>query len=138
MLTNKSTLLLYIAHIGKKGLSNSTIKVYLSAFRKLYVAKGQHNHFTAQYIQRLQQGLHRIQRQQASILEPRTRLPITIQLMRQIKTLISAKPNTYHTTIRAACCTAFFGFLCCGEFISQSHSAYNLTVHISFSDVAHY
>ena len=40
--TNESTLLLYIAHMGK-GLFHSTIKVYLSAI-SLHVAKGQHNH----------------------------------------------------------------------------------------------
>lgn len=135
--TNESTLLLYITHMGKKGLSHSTIKVYLSAIRSLHVATGQHSHFTAQYTPRLQQVLHGIQREQASILEPRTRLPITIQLMRQIKSLISTKPCTYHhRMIWAACCTAFFGFLRCGEFTSPNHSAYDPTVHLSFGDVA--
>ena len=38
--------------------------------------------------------------------------------------------------IWAACCTAFFGFMRCGEFTSPSHSAYDPTVHLSFSDVA--
>ena len=137
MPTSEFTLLLYIAHMGQKGLSHSTIRVYLSAIRSLHVAKGQHNHFTAQYTPRLRQVLHGIQKEQAFILEPRTRLPITIQLMRQIKTLISAKPYTYHhTMIWAACCTAFFGFMRCGEFTSPSHSAYDPTVHLSFSDVA--
>ena len=137
MPTSEFTLLLYIAHMGQKGLSHSTIRVYLSAIRSLHVAKGQHNHFTAQYTPRLRQVLHGIQTEQAFILEPRTRLPITIQLMRQIKTLISAKPYTYHhTMIWAACCTAFFGFMRCGEFTLPSHSAYDPTVHLSFSDVA--
>lgn len=57
--------------------------------------------------------------------------------MRRIKVLISAKPGSYHSTmIWAACCTAFFGFLHCGEFTSPSHSAYDTTIHLSFKDVA--
>ena len=57
--------------------------------------------------------------------------------MRKIKTLISAKPHTYHhTMIWAACCKAFFGFMRCSEFTSPSHSAYDPTVHLPFSDVA--
>ena len=44
MPTNEYTLLLYIcSSYGKKGLSHSTIRVYLSAIRNLHVAKGQHN-----------------------------------------------------------------------------------------------
>ena len=54
MPTNESTLLLYIAHMRRKGLSHSTIRVYLSAIRSLQVAEGQHNYFTAQYTPRLQ------------------------------------------------------------------------------------
>ena len=47
-------------------------------------------------------------------------IPITIQLMRQIKTLISAKPHSYHhTTIWAACCMAFFGLLRHGKFVTK-------------------
>ena len=38
--------------------------------------------------------------------------------------------------IWAACCTAFFGFLRCGELTSPNHSTYNSTVHLSFSDLA--
>ena len=73
-----------------------------------------------------------IQREQ----ELRIRFPITVQLMRQIKTLISAKSHTYHhTMIWATCSTAFFGLLCCGEFTSPSYSAYDPTVHLSFSNV---
>ena len=94
-------------------------------------------HFTAQYTPHLRQIFHGIQKEQVFISEPRTRLLITIQLMKQIKTLISAKPYTYHhTMIWAACCAAFFGFMRCGEFTSPSHSAYDPTVHLSFSDVA--
>ena len=57
--------------------------------------------------------------------------------MRRIKVLISAKPGSYHfTMIWAACCTALFGFLHCGEFTLPSHSAYDPTIHHSFKDVA--
>ena len=57
--------------------------------------------------------------------------------MRKIKTLISAKPHTYHhTMIWAACCTAFFGFMRCSEFTSPSHSAYDPTIHLSFGNVS--
>ena len=134
---DEATLLLYTAHMGQKVLSHSTIKVYLSAIRSLHVTVGQHKHFSSQVTPRLQQVLRGIRKEQASNTEPHTRLPITIQIMRQLKQLIAGKPHGYHNTvIWAACCTAFFGFLRCGEFTSPSQSAYDPTFHLSFSDLA--
>ena len=133
--TSESTLLLYLAHMGKRNLSLSTIKVYVSAIRNLHVATGKHTHFSSQLTPRVQQVLTGIQRDQASTLEPRIRLPITIDLMRQLQTLFSRKPHNYHyIMLWAACCTAFFGLLRCGEFTTQG--PYDPQVHLSFKDLA--
>ena len=35
----------------------------------------------------------------------------------------------------AACCLAFFGFLCCAEFIVPSQAGYNPAIHLSFHDI---
>ena len=121
--------------MGKRNLSLSTIKVYVSAIRNLHVATGKHTHFSSQLTPRVQQVLTGIQRDQASTLEPRTRLPITIDLMRQLQTLFSRKPHNYHyIMLWAACCTAFFGLLRCGEFTTQG--PYDPQVHLSFKDLA--
>ena len=47
------------------------------------------------------------------------------------------KVHTYHHTVSwVACCTAFFGLVHCFEFTSSNNSAYDPTVHLSFSNVA--
>ena len=133
--TSESMLLLYLAHMGRRNLFLSTIKVYVSAIRNSHVATGKHTHFSSQLTPRVQLVLTGIQRDQASTLEPQARFPITIDVMRQLQTLFSGKPHNYHyIMLWAACCTAFFGLLRRGEFTTQG--PYNPQVHLSFKDLA--
>ena len=57
----ESTILLFVTHLTTSGLSHTTIKVYFSAVRSMYVATGQHTVFNQQHTPQLQQVLKGIQ-----------------------------------------------------------------------------
>lgn len=80
--TSESTLLLFTAYLGRIDLSHSTIKVYLSAICNLHIVNGRHLSFSNQLTPRLQQVLCGIKMEQTHHTVPRTRLPITIQIIK--------------------------------------------------------
>ena len=130
-------LLLFVAHLVNEGLVYSTIKVYLSALHNLHVATGHHQIFASQLKPRLEQVLCSIKRTEASQSPPRSRLPITIQLMRRFKiALLQEAHNFDNIRLWAACCIAFFGFLRCSEFTVLSMQDYNPSVHLSYEDLS--
>jgi len=58
-------------------------------------------------------------------------LPVTLTIMRQIKTIITTKPWNHHTAMMwAACCVALFGYLWCSEFTSPGVSQYDPTIYL--------
>ena len=133
MLTSELTLLLFVAHLAQSHLSYSTIKVYLSAIRHLHLTAGLLDTFSAQSTPRLAQVLQGIKRYQAFTTSPTIRLPITIQIMHNIKTTLAQSPMEYQNIMMwAACCVAFFGCLRihCGEFTVPSQSNYDLLLFI--------
>ena len=63
-------------------------------------------------------------------------LPITINIMTKIKTILSYEPHKHQNIMTwAACCTAFFGFFRCSEFTAPSQDDYNPHTHLSYHDV---
>ena len=131
------TLLSFAAYLAKHNIMYSTIKVYISAIRNLHVMSGQHHHFANQLTPRLEQVLRGIKRDQSSRLPARVRLPITIQIMQQIKENLLKRPHDYNNILMwAICCTAFFGFLRCSEFTVPKETDYDPNVHLSYADVA--
>ena len=67
----------------------------------------------------------------------RTRLPVTIQILHSIRSLLSKESASYNnTTLWAMCCLAFFGFLRVGEFTIPTEGSYNPSCHLSLSDIA--
>ena len=98
----------YLATIN---ISHTTIKVYLAGVRHMHVSAGLFSFFDKQLTPRLQLTLKGIQKNQAVTQSPRIRLPITLQLMGNIKALLAKQPSSYsNIMIWAACCLAFFGF----------------------------
>ena len=101
-------LLLFATHLATTKISHATIKVYLSAIRQLHVAQGSLQYFNQQLTPHLQQTLKGIQKTQTATNPPKPRLPITVDIMQDIKHLLLHKPQSYtNTMIWAACCLAF-------------------------------
>ena len=135
--TSECTLTLFISHLATSNISQGTIKVYLSAVRHMHVCKGLHNHFNRQITPRLHLILRGIKKRQAGTHSGKTRLPITIQMLYNIKALLSKKPPSYYnTTLWAMCCLAFFGFLRVSEFTIPTEGSYDPSRHLSLKDIA--
>ena len=133
----EATLVLFATHLATRNISHSTIKVYLSAVRHLHVSAGLHDHFSLQLTPRLQQVLRGIKKRQALTHPPRIRLPITLQIMCQIKEVLSQEPQSYNNIMLwAACCIAFFGFLRVGEFTVPGPDDYDKSSHLSLADIS--
>jgi len=104
----------------------------------MHICKGLHCHFNNQ----ITPGLHLILREikKAPIkhaLREKTRLPITIEMLHSIQTILLKKtPSFYNITLWAMCCLAFFGFLRVREFTIPTEGSYNPSCHLSLSDIA--
>ena len=125
---------MFVGHLAQQGLAHTSIKVYLSAVRSLHVAAGQHKEFAQQLTPRLQQVLTGVKKESAP---RRPRLPITLEIMRKLKSILLKQPNDHDNILMwAACCLAFFGFLRCGEFTMPAKGAFDVEVHLTPSDLA--
>ena len=136
MPTTEDTLLLFVTHLAKQGLTHATIKVYLSAVHNLHVTAGLHKEFSDQLTPRLEMVLKGIKKEKSSTA-PRTRLPITVEIMSKVKEILNLKPTEWDNIMMwAACALAFFGFLRCSEFTVPSQDEYCPDTHLSPQDVA--
>ena len=130
-------LMLFATHLTTTNISYAIIKVYLSAIRQLHVTQGPLQYFNQQLTPRLQQTLKGIQKTQTATNPPRPRLPITVDIMQDIKHLLLHKPWSYtNTMIWAACSLAYFGFLRVSEFTIQAQDQYDQSCHPLFNDVS--
>ena len=135
--TSESTLSLFVAYLARTGLAHSTIKVYLSSIGNLHLSCSQHHVYRRALTPRLEQILQGIKREQASTRPVRIRLPVTVDIMHSIYSVLSKTPNQYQEIMLwAACCTAFFGFLRVGEMTVPTKTAFNDSIHLSLGDVA--
>ena len=103
----------------------------------MHVTSGKLQHFNQQLTPRLQQILKGIQKDQAGTHPPKVRLPIMLQILQDIKRLLSGKPQSYTNIMSwAACCLAFFGFLRVSGFTIPSQEQYDQSCHLSLGDAS--
>ena len=113
----------FVAYLGIKNISSGTIKVYLSAVRQLHIREGKPPPPTAD-MARLNQVLRGVKIAQASdsqVAKAKQRLPITPEILRQIKGRWKQEPPSQDKIMLwAAFLTCFFGFFRSGEICSEA------------------
>jgi hypothetical protein len=127
----------YVAHLAEEGLKHTSIKGYLSALRRMQIVWGAGDPFQASW-PRLETTLKGVKLMQARTggMRPRERLPITPQILRQLKGVWGAEGEKRdHIMLWAACCMCFFGFLRSGEVTVATPGGYDPEAHLSEGDV---
>ena len=135
---SESTLCSFAAYLATINLCPQTIKTYLSAIKHTHIMLGFPDPSTSINASTLKLVQRGIARHHSQLEAPaRTRLPITPDILRQVKSLW--QPHQYefnYIMLWASLCTAFFGFCRLGEITAPSSSSFNPKEHLLFEDLA--
>lgn len=122
VITNTSTLILFVTELAQTR-AHSTIRTYLAGVRHLHVTQGHGNPLSNTLkLDLVLKGIHRIKPNQKQ-----PRLPVTPYILIRIKGVLDHSPSFESTMLWAACCTGFFGFLRCGEFMLPDSTSFDST-----------
>ncbi len=128
---NEMVLCSFAAYLADEGLAPQTIKTYLSAVRNTQLSLGfpdPRDQSSLPILKRVQAGISRIRLQNGA--PSKTRLPITIGILRQIKSHLDAAAYTDTEVFWAIATSAFFGFFRLGELILTSGSQWDHKRHV--------
>ena len=114
--------MMFNSHLALEGMVHPTIIVYLSTVRHLHVSSGLHSQFALALSPRLEMVMKGIKKKK-SLVAPRKRLPITLDIMTKIMEKVNHNPHDRDNIMMwAACCSALFGFLRCNKFTVLSQN----------------
>ena len=126
----------FVAYLGRQHLKHQTIKCYLSGIRFFHIHQAHPNPFLKD-MPRLHYVLRGVKSEEAKNNRPsQQRLPVTPQILMQIQQILSHRDSFDHIMLWAAFLVCFFGFLRSGEITIPDSSAYDPSVHLSFSDIS--
>lgn len=134
---SEETICYFVAHLGDKGLSHSTIQSYMAAVRDLQIEYGFPSPLFAKMprLERIIKGLRRIRGQQGKA--PRQKRPITPAILRQMRAYWVGIGSDYkYTMLWATAVTCFFGFMRAGELVVPSAKDFDPKKHLTFDSVA--
>ena len=129
-------LCLFISHLANLGLAYATIKTYLAAIRHLHISMDlpEPRSTPMPKLALVERGIRRMKSSERST---KNRLPITPEILRQLRALWSREASEQDVLMLwAACCTAFFGFFRMGELTSLTADGQNPGHCVSVTDVA--
>ena len=131
---DRNAVLLFIASLHATKIAPSSAKVYLAAVRNELRERGLPDFTADDFIPLAIKGMERLDQRPSE-----ARLPITMALMRLIKTRLrlSQLDSFVQHLYWAACCFAFFGLLRASEYTTHFVSSFLLSEHtIRFSDIS--
>ena len=134
---SEETICYFVAHLGDKGLSHSTIQSYMAAVRDLQIDYGFPSPLFAKMprLERIIKGLRRIRGQQGKA--PRQKRPITPAILRQMRAYWVGIGSDYkYTMLWATEVTCFFGFMRAGELVVPNAKDFDPKKHLTFDSVA--
>ena len=111
----------------------ATIKLYLSAIRSHHIQQEYQDPTRDTLLQYVIKGIKRTQS-----VNTRQRLPITVQVLKDLKTVLHNSPQlTYHDKrmLWAAFAVAFYGFLSADELHSKTVNSFDSATTLLWSDV---
>ena len=124
----------FVAYLYKEGLKAGTIKSYLASVRHAQIARGLGNPLI-QEMTRLEYVIRGVKRLTNG--PTRTRLPITLRLLAQMRHFwCVGRSDRDSTMLWAAATMCFFGFLRAGEVVAPPDSSFDPCVHLSVGDVS--
>ena len=134
--TSENILSLFAAYLARSGLARSIIKIYFSSIGNLHLSHSQQSAYHKALTLRLEQILSGIKKEQPSTRSVRIHLPITVDIMHSIYTILFKTSTQYQAIMLwAAYCITFFGFLRVGEMTVPSQNGYDSSVHLSLGDI---
>ena len=123
----------FTAHMADGGLVPQTIKAYLAAVRNTQLLLGfpdPREQSSLPILKCVQAGIAqaRLGQRQSS----RIRLPMTAQILCQLKQKLVEVAHSERRVLWAVCRTAFFGFFRLGELLFPSSSTFNASLHLAW------
>ena len=132
------TMCQFAAFLADKGLAAQSIRTYLSALRNAQILRGfpdPRERSSLPILRRVQAGITRT-RAFSPARPQRTRLPITVAMLRAIRSSLDASSDRERELVWAVAALAFFGFFRLGELLLDKEATYNPSMHLSWGDVA--